>query len=274
MSGLADLQRQLSSGTRISKPSDDPVGVGTVLQSSGQLRAITQYKRNLEGVRSRQSLEEDTLGQLTLVLERARELAVGQGSSNATTETRLVAQAEVDRLLEFAISLGNTQYQGTYLFGGEYADQIPFNGSTTPNPLAPPQGEMEVEIGPDQRMGMNHSGQEVFVDTGVFQALEDFTAALGADDPVAIGVALNDLVAAHGEVQQLIGDIGGRQNTLDMASQNLEALEINLESLRSSIQDTDMERAVSELVSRQNTFQAALAANAQILGQSLTDYLR
>lgn len=273
LTGLNRIQQQLSSGKRVSKGSDDPVGVTTILQSNSQLRALTQYQRNLDAARARQGVEEQTLQELTQVLERARELGVSQGTGTADTQTRLTTQAEVDRLLDFVVGLGNTQFQGRYIFGGDYADQQPFTGTAT-NPAAPPQGEIQVEVGPGQRVGMNHSGQEVFVDTGVFTALEDLSAALGADDPDAIRGALTDLDDAFNGVQEIIGDLGARQSTLDIASNNLQALEINLETFRSSVEDTDMEAAVTELVNRQTTFQAAMLANARIMDQSLTDYLR
>lgn len=273
MAGLADLQRQIASGKRISRPSEDPVGVASLMQANGSLRAITQYKRNLEASRARQSLEEQNLNELTEVLERAKELGVAQGTSTAGTQSRLAAQAEVDRLLEFTLGLANTRYQDRYLYGGDYADQMPF-ATTTPNPAAPPTGELQVEVGPGQVVGTNHSGQEIFVDSGVFTALEDLSAALAADDATLIQTSLTGLDSALNAVQELIGDIGARANSLDVAAQNLDALELNLETLRSSVEDTNIEEAITELVNRQSTFQAALAANAQILGQSLTDYLR
>ena len=272
MAGLAELQRQLSSGRRITKPSDDPVGIGTSLEASSSLRALTQYQRNLESARTRQSLEEQNLNELSDILTRAKELGVQEGTATASVETRAAAKAEVDRLLDFALSVSNSQFGGRYFYGGEYSDQQPFP-TTTPNPLAPPSGELQVEVGPGQVVGTNHSGQAVFVDTGLFTALEELSTALGANDGAAVRDSLTAIDTAFGGVQELIGDLGARQNTLEITSQNLDALEVNLESLRSSIQDTDFERAVTELVGRQSTFQAALAANAQILGQSLTDYL-
>jgi flagellar hook-associated protein 3 FlgL len=272
MSGMARLQEQIASGRRINRPSDDPVGVGSVLQTNSSLSALTQYQRNLEAARSRQTLEEQTLGELTNVLERAKELGVAQGTATSNARTRRVARAEVDRLIEFTQGLGNTTFQGRFLFGGQYADRMPF-ASTTPDPLAPPSGALRVEVGPGQVVDTNRSGQEVFVDTGVFTAMEELSTALGNDDAEAIRDALTSLDAAFAGVQELVGDVGARLNSLDVAAQNLDALEVNLESLRSSIQDTDFEEAVTELVNRQTTFQAALAANAQILGQSLADYL-
>lgn len=272
MSGMARLQEQIASGRRINRPSDDPVGVGSVLQTNSSLSALTQYQRNLEAARSRQTLEEQTLGELTNVLERAKELGVAQGTATSNAQTRRVARAEVDRLIEFTQGLGNTTFQGRFLFGGQYADRMPF-ASTTPDPLAPPSGALRVEVGPGQVVDTNRSGQEIFVDTGVFTAMEELSTALGNDDAEAIRDALTSLDAAFAGVQELVGDVGARLNSLDVAAQNLDALEVNLESLRSSIQDTDFEEAVTELVNRQTTFQAALAANAQILGQSLADYL-
>ena len=53
----------------------------------------------------------------------------------------------------------------------------------------------------------------------------------------------------------------------------MEALEFNLKTLRSDLAEVDLEEALTDLVSRQTTLQAAMAAASRMLSTTLADYL-
>ncbi len=265
--------RKITSGLEVEKVSDDPSSGSSIMQSSSSLRALDQYRDNLTMAQSRLSTEDGILERLSNVLVRARELGISQQGSTATTETRAVAKEEMDAIGEFVRELGNTQFAGTYLFGGDYADTRPFPPGG-PDPLKPPSGNLRVEGGSGTFFNVNHSGQEVFVDTGVMAALDDLSAALAADSEDDLTAAMADLDSAFQEVQEIVGDLGGRMSQVDMARSNLDAMEVTLKTFRSDLQDVELEEALTELVAMQTTYEAALMANSRILSSTLTDYLR
>ncbi len=266
-------RQQVTSGKRFTRASEDPAAAAGVLESSSGLRALEQYKRNISSARARLDVEEGTLNELTNLLTRAKELAVGQMGSTASTATRLVTRAEVDELLGFATELGNTRFDGLYLYGGNYADQRPFPPGG-PSVTQPPAGTFRIEIGSAEFLEANHSGQEIFIDSGVLDALQSLSTGLQNDNDTEIADAIQKIDAAFARVQDLTGIVGTRSNRLDVSSGNLEALDVNLRTLRSDLQDADLDRSISELVNRQVAYQAALAANARIFDTTLTDYLR
>ena len=53
-----------------------------------------------------------------------------------------------------------------------------------------------------------------------------------------------------------------------------DSLEVTLKTFRSGLADTDMAEAITELVNRQGSLEAAMLANSNILNITLTDYLR
>jgi len=271
--GIADARERASTGVRVATPSDDPVATSGIMEASGSLRALEQYRRNLSTARTRMAMEDGVLEQMSNALIRARELGVSQATATADANTRQTTKAEIDGLIDFVRELGNTKLAGAYLFGGAYADSEPF-ATTTPDPLRPPSGQHQIEVGSGQVVPTNHDGQQIFVDTGVFAALERLSTGLGNNDVNEITASLGDLDNAFQAVQDVIGELGARMNALDIADANIETLDINLQRLRSDLQDADIQRAVTELVARQSTFQAALLANAEILNTSLTDFLR
>ena len=70
MRRMYEQQENVSSGKRIRAVSDDPIGASQVMQADGSLRAIEQYKRNINSATSRVSAEENALDHLTQLLER------------------------------------------------------------------------------------------------------------------------------------------------------------------------------------------------------------
>ena len=72
----------------------------------------------------------------------------------------------------------------------------------------------------------------------------------------------------------ILGETGARSNALQIAGQNLTALKLNLTTYRSSLQDVDIEEAVTSMVTKQTAYQAAMMATSKVLGMTLTDYLR
>ncbi len=274
LSEINEQNRIISSGLRVDKPSDDPTSVGEIMRSSSGIRALEQYRRNLNTANSRLSAEDGVLERISTALTRAKELAISQGGSGTSSAaTRKVAQKEVEGIRDFAIELGNTQHSGSYLFGGQYADSRPFSGAGI-DPARPPSGTIEVEGGAGAHYAANHDGMELLVDTGILDGLENLATGLGNNSDAEIHTAITELDTAFNKVQELVGELGSRMTQVDNALTNLDALEVNLKTFRSELQDAELEEAITELMNRQISYQAAMMANARILNNTLSDYLR
>lgn len=273
MRALDTARREASTGLRVSRPSDDPLAVAGVMQSASGLRALEQYRRNLEWARSRLDLEDTVVDQLGGALTRAKELAVSQAGATASGTTRAAAAQEVARLVHFAKDLANTRFAGSYVFGGQHADTPPFTDGAV-DPARPPAGATRVEAGARLFVETNHSAQEIFLDTGAVDALQRLADALASNDVAGIRASMGAVDGAFDRVQNLVGDLGARMNHVDVALTNLDSLEVNLQTFRSSLEDADLTEAVTRLVERQGALEAAMLANSKILTLTLTDYLR
>ena len=115
----------------------------------------------------------------------------------------------------------------------------------------------------------------MFVDTGVLAALRDLTRATASGGGTTpIRDALGAVDAAFDGVQSLVGETGARANSLQMTASNLDAFEGSLKALKSDLSEVDFEVAVTELVSKQTAYQAAMLASSKVLSLNLADYLR
>lgn len=285
---LVDAQQRVTTGLRVRTMSDDAAAANTMMLNDGSLRAIDQYRRNIEHAQSRVAVEDEALRHVGDLLTRARELAVGQATATATPATRLTAAAEVEELLGGLVQIGNTSYAGEFFFGGDQGLTPPFakSGSglgltwSTPTGAA---GTRSVEIGSRQALTPTHDGDRVFVQSGVLDAVRELAVALhGAQPPVTqstdqstnISAAAERLDAAFQSVQALVGETGAKANTLELTRANLDAFSTSLTAFQSDLRDVDIEQAVTELVTRQTAYQAAMLASSKVLNLNLADYLR
>lgn len=130
------------------------------------------------------------------------------------------------------------------------------------------------EIAPNQRVPSNHNGKQVFLDSGVLQALGALSDALGSNDADAVRTTLGNIKGASERVADLLGDVGGRFNHFRVTESGLRQMNLSTTVLRSNLEDIDLARALVDLTTRQSAVQATMRSTSRILGLSLTDYVR
>lgn len=277
-------REDVTTGKKIRRMSDDPSSGSEVVRTSSSLRAIDQFNRNIKMGQGRARAEEGVLDQLTNTLTRGIELALGQASSTASTQTRTITKAEIDQLLDYTVQLGNTKFGDDYLFGGTRGNEQPLRNPalvTDPftnlvdgsnNPVNP-SGNLQIEIADNQFLTPNHNATQIFLDTDALQALRALSTALGNDDVPGINAAMQTLQGANDKVQTLIGTQGARGTQFTVTGDQHDAQEVSLKSYRSDLRDVEIEKAMVELASRTTGYQAAMSATSKVLGLSLANYL-
>lgn len=156
-------------GKRINRPSDDPVAAMQVMQTSILQNRDATVAENLEVANGFLSMTDASLGELTDVLGRARELAIQMSSStNSTEDARESVKKEVDQLLLRVVQVGNSRFGDRYIFGGFQTDKAPFD---TQGNYYGDDGLFEVEMDRGQKIAINLLGMEPFF--GVNQITQD-----------------------------------------------------------------------------------------------------
>ena len=135
-------QNILSSGKRINKPSDDPIGMGKVLDYRKTICAIDQYDRNIAHGESWLDLTDSTLNAVGDSLIRAKELALSQANATANADTMKAVAEEVKNIYDHLLQLANTKLGNSYIFAGHKTDTPPF--SRDDDYIASYNGEAEV----------------------------------------------------------------------------------------------------------------------------------
>jgi flagellar hook-associated protein 3 FlgL len=123
---LLDVQNQLSTGQRLNVPSDDPGDSAIVQQLQKLLEQRKAYSDNLQQALSQLGEVDSSLGDLTDLLNQAQQIASANVGSDVSADQRTSAAAIVKSLESQALSLGNKQFEGVFLFAGDRSTDAPF----------------------------------------------------------------------------------------------------------------------------------------------------
>ncbi|OLN33529.1 flagellar hook-associated protein FlgL [Desulfosporosinus metallidurans] len=271
---MDQLQNQLSTGLRISKPSDDPVGIENAMRLKSNISSVEQWKSNADSALEYMNTSDSILGDMTSMLQRVKELAVQGANGTLTTADKSVVADEVDQIKDQLKMMANTQVGSRYIFSGTATDKelIPTDGSTSVangNPV-------NFQVGNNKPVDISVNGQTLFGDntTGIIATLTNLSTALRANNSTDINTALGTIDTNIDNVIAIRSELGARTNRITAIRDQLDSTSTNLQQNLSDIQDADMAKTITDFTNQQNTYKAALAVGAQIIQPSLVDFMK
>lgn len=277
LSRINENQNQLSTGRKINKPSDDPVGISFSLRYRSEGAANEQYKSNADSAVSWLDFTDTTLNQANTVIQRVRELTV-EASNGTNPQSALDAiKKEIDQLSEQMVTIGNSQFNGKYVFNGQLTDKAPYTSGTASTDVAD-QGEIKFDIGVGVRVTANVSGDKIFGAPGasdnIFMIMKDLSAALASGNQNDIGACIGRIDSRNEAFLQARADVGARQNRIELAQSRLEDIGTNLQTLQAKEEDADIPAVITNLKTDENVYNASLSVGSKIISTSLVDFLR
>lgn len=273
MANTQAAQRQVSTGRKFQSLSEDPLNGLTVIRSERGLRALDQYRRTSSAVRTRIDTEDAALSQILDLIDDAKGVALAQGSSTASTETRMNAATTLDGILAQLTSLGNSRVGNEYLFGGTAVTAPPFTLTGSTISYNGDTGVRQAEVGEGYVMEVNHNGDQLMMTSNLGATLTQLRADLAADNAAGVASAADGLSAAFNAVQVMLADVGGRSRQLDSALATIDAVDATLTSQQDDAWSVDIAEATVRLATAQSSLQSALLAATKVLNTNLTEYL-
>ncbi|WP_220138441.1 flagellin, partial [Nocardioides massiliensis] len=128
---------------------------------------------------------------------------------------------------------------------------------------------IQVNIDPAAVFGVSGPGT-----TTVFQDLDALATALRAGDTDQIRAGIEKLGGVLDRMTTAIADVGSRAARIEQAGQAAEDAQLALTTNLTSLEQTDLPRAIVDLQMQETAYQAALAATARVMQPSLLDFLR
>jgi len=158
LDSLMRIQSQLSSGKRISRPSDDPVGTSTAMRLRTRLSETNQYLRNMDQGDTQVNYIDNVFDDISDLLMRAQELAISQANVTADANTRTAVAQELTALIDQFVDLLNTRVGNRYLFAGFETLIEPYKQTETGVSYQGDSGELNFEIESGTTLSTNIPG--------------------------------------------------------------------------------------------------------------------
>jgi flagellar hook-associated protein 3 FlgL len=265
--GVEDtLTSELSSGLRVVSLSDDPVAVAQSTFLGSSIAQDDTFVQTASSEASRLQVADSALGEVVTQVTTALSTAVGgnNGGLNAS-DLASVAQA-LSGIRDQVLSLGNTSYQGQYLFGGSDGSVPPFSLDTTTTPAtvnyAGDNAIQYVETPNGQKIQVNLPGSAVFGSggSGVLGALNQLISDFSNGASTAtITTDTSSLTTALGQLSSQRSTLDSALNRLQSNSTFVQTEEGQLKVAQGTLVEADPVRVASQLSQAETQHQALLS---------------
>jgi len=176
---LARTQTQVTSGKRFQTAAEDPIAATRAAALDRTVADNAQFERNSNIIQSRLSYEEQSLTDVTLLLQRTRELALEGANSTLGQGERNMLATELRQLVGELVDISNRDDgNGEYLFSGTSTGTKPFARGTTGVNYVGDQTTRFIRVSGSQAIADGHPGTEVFMN--LTQANGTFRTAVAA----------------------------------------------------------------------------------------------
>lgn len=262
------LQNELSSGVRVQRPSDDPIAFNDILRLQETLDQNEKFLQNIGEARDWLNTTEAALASAGEILSRARELALRGGNDTLPIQSRQGIAVEVDQLREQLLQIANTRFDDRYLFAGQMTSQPAFDDAGT---YLGDHNALKRTIAPGIELKINIIGDDVFTDA--LRELEQLSANLR--DPAAnLDANIAGLENAIDVNLSSRAEVGARINRLELSEKRMGDIQMSTEEMMSQLGDTDVTKAMTDLMMVWTQYTAALQVAGRMLPPTLVDFLR
>src|SRR5690242_6383235 len=284
---IAKTQAQLTSGVRISQPSDDPSAVGDVLQLQSDIGRITQVAANLNNVKNEVDSASGVVQDAVSLLDQARSLAAQGASATLPASARSALAAQAEQILSALVNASRATFDGRYLFSGDSSSQPAYDVN-----LANANGVDRLLTAPATRLIQDSSGvvfavsktaQDLFdhrnpddslAADNVFAAVNSLRVALLNNDQGGVAAAAASIQKAQDYLSLQGAFYGAVQNRITNALDIAQKFQLQWKTQLSNERDTDVAAAATDLTQEQLSQQAAMQAQSAIPRTTLFDFLK
>ena len=234
---------QLSSGSRITKASDDAAGLAVSESLQSQMKSFKVASRNAEDGMSLVQVAEGGLGEISNILTRLRELGVQAASDTIGDRERGFLNLETTQLKQEVERIAqSTRFGSKQLLdgsGGKFDFQIDINNDDFKD-----------------RVSFDASVLDARASTLQIDSV-DYATKEGAQ------IALDTIDKAQVEVNGFRANLGAIQNRMISVQSNLGSSYENLAAANSRIRDADIAQSTADLTTNNILLNASTAVLQQ-----------
>jgi flagellar hook-associated protein 3 FlgL len=271
---INSTREKIASTKKFQTPSDNPTDASRSVQLKSALTVSKGYQESA-------SVIEDWMTQTDFCLSKLVDLGIDletmvtSGLNGTMNDEQRITQAnELTTMINQAVDLGNTKFQGNYIFSGVRLDTPAFvlsDASTIEY-----QGiskDMQRSIGQSSDVVMNVNGDQAI--QPLIEAMIAARDALTANDTTSLSASLDQAQAAMNTLVNYQTANGARMRQVQTGIANLEEADLSIKAILSKREDTDLLEAAAILESQETAYQIALEVGSRAISAfSLFDYLQ
>jgi flagellar hook-associated protein 3 FlgL len=277
---LEQVMKQMASGQRLLRPSDDPVSTVRLSRLQREQAALEQYRDNIGALSVRLTQAETALDSGITVMHEARDLLVwGNDGANTPADVNAMAGALASSRDALFYMANSRDQEGRYLFSGTMSDAA----TVTFDPAAPAGSRYTFTGNTGQQMVMVGNGitQAANVDLSesaqllnrLDLAIEHMqTPGVDVNDPAVRTVlkdALDGVDEAMASVSAKIAGLGGSQNILRTLDDTHANVGLAADQAKITLSQLDYGEASIRLTGYQTALQATQKAYVRVATLSL-----
>ncbi len=283
---IAQLQEQLSTGTVVNQPSDNPALAANIMQINSALSRATTYSNNASDGLGWLQTGNSTMNEIVSTLQSVRQgvLSVSSASLSGSQSGLQALADQMNQAQQTLLNLGNTTYNGQAIFAGTGNVSTAFDatgayvgGGAAPTRTVAPGTQVAVSVTGDSVFGTGTTGL-LSTTPGSLGVLAQLAQDIGTGTPASLAAANgpdlqnldNAISAAENQAAQLGAQYQQMQALQTQATNTQAALNTEL----SGIQSVNLPQAMTNLTQQQNTYQTALWATANLMQPSLASFLQ
>lgn len=273
-SAFFEAQQQVTTGRRINKPSDDPLGTSLSLNMRTLRGNIEQYRENIKTAKGILGYTETALTESSTLTRRAYQLAVQAANGATGQEGREAMVSEINQLQQRVLNLANSRGpSGQYLFAGQRNDQPPFTIGMAGIVYNGDANNVVVETDPVNTMVVNTQGNPLY--TNLYNQLETLkTNLMGGNVSAISGIDIANLQASQQAFDQARGAVGAKIRTIDDLTSHYDRRTDELTNGISDVEEVDYSEAILKYKQAEAAYTGALTVASQGFRQSLMDFIR
>ncbi len=291
MKVMSRYQDQLSSGKRITKLSDDPIGIMSTLDAKSKLRKLDMHNSTIGDAQSWLSQTETSLRELNDMLVKAYENTVVASNGTMSPEDKGATAELIEQIRQHVVQLGNSTYGGRFIFGGyntttepltyDASGNLLYNGTNLVTATGAEVGALQAQAiqystGVNVTTTVSVNGVNIMGagDDNLNKILSDLVSALKSDaSSGTISSFIEKLQSKQQNTLSLLADVGGRINRLDMMESANGENEINYTEILSRVEDIDQAEVTMQFAMAEAIYRSALAVGARVISPTLMDFL-
>lgn len=285
---LTVAQQQISTGLKVSQPSDAPDQISPILQLHSQIQQNQDIQDGLNTAMTTIKAGEDALSSTVDLLQSASVTATEATSTTQTADSRATLAQSVQGLMEQMVANSRTTVSGRYVFSGDqneapsYRLDLTAADGTGVDCLQVASNTALVQGTGGARYSTTLTANTIFDNrntdgtpaaSNAFAALNGLRVALLANDSTGIANSVAALGTASTYMNNQLASYGGSEDRVTSDLTQAQSDSVNLQTQLSSKTDADMTQAITALTEGTTQLQAALSARAKMPNTSLFDVL-